>query len=111
MDTMDNGNVLKVTTESSYRNIIFENKHKLIVVDFSAEWCQPCRYIYPKFVKLSKKYENVIFIHVDVEKSSIEDAKNIDNVPSFKFYFNQNIIYDFIGSNLNFLENAIKNYC
>lgn len=107
---MNNGNVLEVTGENDYRNIILENKHNLIVVQFSAEWCQPCKYIYPIFVKLSKKYKNAIFIHVDIDKSLIEDAKTIESIPSFKFYFNQNMIYSFIGSNVDFLENTIKNY-
>jgi thiol-disulfide isomerase/thioredoxin len=36
----------------------------LVVVDFSASWCGPCRMIKPKYEELSEKYNGVLFLCV-----------------------------------------------
>jgi thioredoxin 1 len=41
--------------------------NKLVVVDFYAEWCGPCRLIAPFIEQLNKDTEDVVFIKVDVD--------------------------------------------
>ena len=42
----------------------------LIVVDFTATWCGPCKEIGPKFVALKGKYKGVSLYKVDVDANS-----------------------------------------
>jgi thioredoxin 1 len=43
-----------------------------VVVDFTATWCGPCRLMAPIFTELSKKFENLIFLKVDVDEVQVQ---------------------------------------
>lgn len=61
------------------------------VIDFTATWCPPCRFIGPKFEELAKTYEgkDVKFYKVDVDDASDVSAKaGINCMPTFHFYKN-----------------------
>ena len=82
---------------------------RLIVADFSAVWCGPCRMIAPKFEELSSTYEDVTFIHVDVdENDDVQDAQDVSGVPTFKFFKNSKQVASFSGANAGKLEELIK---
>ncbi|KNA13489.1 hypothetical protein SOVF_116500 [Spinacia oleracea] len=59
---------------------------KLVVIDFTASWCAPCRFISPILTDLAKKTPNVLFLKVDVDelKTVAEDFK-VDAMPTFVF--------------------------
>jgi thioredoxin 1 len=48
------------------------NSGDVVVVDFWATWCGPCKLISPHFTKLEEKFPAVKFVKVDVEE--VEDV-------------------------------------
>ena len=58
----------------------------LVVLDFNATWCGPCKMLTPVFAEAVKKYTDVKFVSVDIDKLP-ETAKafNVQAVPTVVF--------------------------
>ncbi|WP_298422159.1 thioredoxin family protein [uncultured Kordia sp.] len=77
------------------------NNDRLIVLDFYATWCGPCKRMDPIMKELDKKYKNrVDFYKIDVDKSQVDDALGISAMPTYLFIYN--------SSNLNQIEGAMS---
>lgn len=100
-------------TESEFNTIKTEaeSKNKLIVVDFSATWCGPCKRIAPVFEALAKQTPSVCFIHVDIDQlGSISDASDVSGVPTFKFFKGGKIVERFSGCAEGRLRSSIEKF-
>ena len=58
----------------------------LIVVDFYADWCGPCKTIAPFINELEAKYPEVRFLKVNVDEcQDIAGPRRIQSIPTFQF--------------------------
>ncbi|XP_003747944.1 thioredoxin-like [Galendromus occidentalis] len=72
---------------------------KLVVVDFFATWCGPCKQAEPIFKRISEQYSDVIFLKVDVDEN--EDAATeyeIASLPTFIFFKNGAAVDTLMGA-------------
>ncbi|KAM5298493.1 thioredoxin domain-containing protein 8-like [Ctenodactylus gundi] len=61
--------------------------HKLVVVEFSAKWCGPCKMMCPIIQAMSVKYQNVMFANVDVDDSQeLAESCHVRVVPTFQLF-------------------------
>merc|ERR1719163_2279625 len=67
---------------------VLRSSTQLVVVDFTATWCGPCKYIGPKFEAMSKDFANVAsFVKVDVDENQEASAKcKVRCMPTFQLY-------------------------
>ena len=66
---------------SSFNEIIEENK--LVIIDFWAEWCGPCRAYGPVFEGVSEEFPNVVFAKVDTEaEQALAGSFGIRSIPT-----------------------------
>lgn len=89
------------------------NNHgvKLVVVDYTASWCGPCRHIAPIFEELSRRYDRATFLKVDVDKcKETASGQGVSAMPTFIFYRNKLKLDRVQGANPQLLEEKIKQY-
>ncbi len=58
----------------------------IVIIDFYATWCGPCKMISPHFAKIAEKYADrtdVVFVKVDVDK--VQEA-DVEAMPTFRVY-------------------------
>merc|ERR1712223_1496403 len=59
---------------------------KLVVIDFFATWCGPCKMIAPKIEQMAGEMVNVVFLKVDVDEAEdVAQEYNISAMPTFVF--------------------------
>jgi thioredoxin 1 len=59
----------------------------LVVIEFKAMWCGPCKIIAPAFEKMQEEFPSVVFTKVDVDTNEETQAEcNVQHLPTFQFY-------------------------
>jgi len=77
--------VKAVNDLNEFKEII--SKNKMVVVDFFAEWCGPCKRISPHVEKYSEEFKHITFIKVDVDAATdVAEAYNIQAMPTFMLF-------------------------
>uniref|UniRef100_A0A3Q1FDM9 Thioredoxin n=1 Tax=Acanthochromis polyacanthus TaxID=80966 RepID=A0A3Q1FDM9_9TELE len=93
--------VREVRDLDEFKAILKQAGDKLVVVDFTATWCGPCRRISPEFERLSQLPENsnVIFLKVDVDEAEdVSSFCQVSCMPTFHFYKNGAQLHKFSGA-------------
>ena len=67
-------------------------KNDMVIVDFWAPWCGPCRMFAPTFEAVSENYPNVVFAKLNTEdQQELAASFNIRSIPTL-MVFRENVI-------------------
>lgn len=73
-------------TENEFNEIV-NNGHKLVVVDFFADWCMPCLMMAPIIDELAEKLSDVKFVKIDVDDNEeIAGKYEVRSIPTMIFF-------------------------
>lgn len=98
--------------QSNFKQTVKDNS--LIVVDFYATWCNPCRMLKPIMERVEDKREDVKFFAVDISANEdIAKEYRIFSVPTLVAFKDGKVLDSLVGLNsydtiLDFIEKCEK---
>ncbi len=91
------------------RDVIEPSKKHPVIVDFWAEWCQPCRVLGPVLEKLAEEYAGkVSLVKIETERApEIAAGLRVRSIPAVFGFRDGKVIDSFVGL---LPENAIRSW-
>jgi thioredoxin 1 len=86
-------------TDANFETVV-KNSDKVVLVDFWAEWCGPCRMVGPIVEELAKEYDGKAVIG----KLNVDNNPNVSmefgvrNIPTILFFKNGKVVDKQVGA-------------
>lgn len=83
---------------AEFEKLITENK--LVVADYTATWCGPCKVVAPLIDKLATEYvESVTVVKIDIDENPDAAKKHgIRSIPAVLLFRNGEVVENIFGS-------------
>ena len=83
--------------QSNFESTVTGND--MVIVDFWAPWCGPCRSFAPTYEKISEQYPDIVFAKVNTEvEQGIAASFNIRSIPTLMIFREKVILYAEAGA-------------
>lgn len=105
------GSVIPVNSDSDFASQLTGAGNKLVVVDFFATWCGPCRTLAPVFESLSERYPGAVWLKVDVETCRSTAATcGVRAMPTIQFYKNKSKVGEVVGADPSAIQRLVDQH-
>ena len=95
-NTLNEIPVIELTSQNFNQEI---KNNNLLLVDFWAEWCGPCKSMHPIFTRMAKKYKQIRFARVNVDDAQdIAMRYGVQSIPTFIMFKNGEIANTMVGA-------------
>lgn len=85
--------------DDNFEGYLDNKDDTLVVMDFYATWCGPCKKMEPVLKDLERKYRDVNFYKMDIDENFLDEILELTSVPTYVFVKN--------GEPLEIVEGAI----
>ena len=91
------------------------SKYKVVVVEFSAPWCNPCKAYTPVFKRVARRLmdpsKGLVFVYLDTDKApDIADRYSVENIPTTIIFVNGHVADVIVGATQESrLEERVRN--
>lgn len=77
--------IKNINKKEEIEEILANNKY--VIIEFSAEWCGPCKALYPIIEELSTNFKEIIFVKIDVDKNkNVAEEYGISSIPTIIYF-------------------------
>lgn len=84
MEQFASSNIVHMTPENFQQIVLEESQKRLVMIDFWADWCEPCKTLMPILEKIASEYpEDLLLAKVDCEEQQqISMQFGVRNLPT-----------------------------
>ena len=103
---------MKDVTQSTFNQEVL-SAEGLVVVDYWADWCGPCKQMEPILEELATAYEGqASFVKVDTTtEQGLASSQGILSLPTLQFFKNGNVVHSISGGkSKNALRKAVEEH-
>ena len=78
-----------ISFSGNFENLIQQvtSSQGLVVVDFYADWCPPCRRLRDALPQIAREHPKVTFLKVDIDESrDLANHYGVSSIPNLKFF-------------------------
>ncbi len=107
--------VINTATKEEFKKYTTDSD-KVVLVDFWAEWCPPCRAMAPVLESLASKYDGKLdVLKVNIEQSqdnnSLAGEHGVQGIPNMVIYKGGKVVKNLVGMRpAQVLENELKEF-
>lgn len=100
--------------EAHFDSVVIENSHKLpILVDFWADWCEPCKTLIPVLHKLAEDMAGQFVlakVNADQEQA-LAQKYGVRSLPTVKLFYRGEVVEEFSGAQPeHFIRELLEKY-
>ncbi|EAX84775.1 Thioredoxin family protein [Trichomonas vaginalis G3] len=106
-----------ISFEGNYSELVeaIKSKTGLVVINFFATWCEPCKKLGMQLPKIAQENSNVTFFKVDIDSNEqIAKMYNIIHIPQLSFMRVEgktiNDLDTILGFDVNKINNGLSRY-
>jgi len=83
-------------TKETFKDTIMDND--IIIVDFWAPWCGPCKSFAPIYEQVSEKHDDIVFAKINTEdEQELAASFQIRSIPTLMIFREQIVIFSQAG--------------
>lgn len=89
----------KNTTDQNFKNDVLDKKG-LVLVDFWAQWCGPCRALGPKLEEIADEQEKVLSVYkINIDENTQTPSNyNVRGIPTIVLFKDGKVVDQLVGN-------------
>jgi thioredoxin len=96
---VDKSVINSIEDANQFNQILEKSKERLLLLDFYADWCPPCKELAPILEKIAKEKSATVTIYkINVDRNrELSDSFRITGIPHVAFFKNKENVFSLTG--------------